>query len=166
LVSITAAGIALAAAVTTAAATNFPARPIPAAGTTPHAGARDRAADAARLAARLNAERVAARLPALAIDDRLCEIARAHALEMATRGYFGHASLDGASPFDRMSRANYRFGYAGENLVIDRDPDDADRALWQSSEHRDNTLQPHYARIGVGAVSTPGGEYFVADFSD
>ena len=126
----------------------------------------ERATDAARLLAQLNAERSTHGLRPLSVDDGLSRVAREHALEMANLGYFGHASANGASPFDRMTEAHCRFGYAGENLALDRDAAGADRALWNSSEHRDNTLQPHYNRVGIAAVETRDGELFVEDFSD
>ena len=114
----------------------------------------------------LNAARVANGLRRLALDPRLCTIARSHAFDMVERGYFGHVSPDGVSPFDRMVRAHYRFGYAGENLALDRSARAAALALWQSSEHRNNILEPHYAKVGIAAVASTDGEIFVEDFSD
>ena len=125
-----------------------------------------RASEASRLMAVANDERAAVGLPPLRVDDRLCAIARAHALDMATRRYFDHVSPEGRSPFDRMTQAHYEFVYAGENIALDGDAERADRQLWNSLEHRKNTLEPHYARFGVGAVQTATGEVFVEDFSD
>ena len=126
----------------------------------------ERATEAARLAAGANAERAARGLSPLLVDDRLCAIARAHAFDMATRRYFNHVNPEGESPFDRMARAHYGFGFAGENIALDDDAAKADRELWRSIEHRKNTLETHYVRIGVAAVQTPDGEVFVEEFSD
>ena len=122
--------------------------------------------DAVRLWQALNMERSAQGIGALALDPALSRLAWLHAAELATRGTASHLSADGATPFDRMRRANVRFGFAGENVAVDSDVLGADRALWNSAPHRHNTLEAHYARIGVAAVATDRGEFFVEDFSD
>ncbi|MBC5800212.1 MAG: hypothetical protein GIX03_07420 [Candidatus Eremiobacteraeota bacterium] len=114
----------------------------------------------------LNRERLVSGRPPLQFDERLSTLARAHALDMATRNYFSHNTPEGLSPFDRMDRAAYAYSYAGENMALDENPVSADRDLWNSPEHRNNILEPHYAKIGVAAVKTNGGELFVEDFSD
>ncbi len=114
----------------------------------------------------VNRERLANGRPPLEFDQRLSALARAHAVDMAARKYFSHQTPEGLSPFDRMDRAAYTYSYAGENMALDENAVSADRALWNSPEHRGNTLEPHYARIGIATVRTTGGELFVEDFSD
>lgn len=114
----------------------------------------------------LNSVRVANGLSALVLDPTLCAIARSHGDDMAHRNYFDHTSPEGVSPFDRLARARYRYGYAGENLALDSDPISAERALFASAEHRNNMLEAHYLRVGIAAVPSPSGEIFVEDFSD
>ena len=126
----------------------------------------ERASDADAMLDALNAERASHGLVRLSLDERLCEIARSHAEDMAQRSYFGHTTPEGLSPFARMARANYRFAYAGENLALDQSVAAASHALWLSIEHRSNILQPHFARVGIAAVSATDGEIFVEDFSD
>lgn len=126
----------------------------------------DRDADALRLWQALNAERVRDGVGRLTLDPQLSRIAGEQAADLASRGVVGHLSRDGLDPFDRMRRANVRFGYAGENVALGEDVAAADRALWASEPHRRNTLEPHYLRIGIAAVPTPRGEFFVEDFSD
>jgi uncharacterized protein YkwD len=126
----------------------------------------ERAADAQVLLLDVNAHRLSLGLAPLRLDPQLCEIAREHALDMAGRSYFGHNSPEGESPFDRMDRAHYGYGYAGENLALDESVNAAAAALWHSPEHRENILEPHYAKLGVAAVLAPQGEIFVEDFSD
>lgn len=123
-------------------------------------------ADAATLLAALNATRSLQGLRPLVLDARLCAIAESHGIDMATRRYFDHMSPEGISPFERMDRAHYRYGYAGENLALDRNAAAAHRALLGSSEHRSNMLEPHYSRVGIAAVGSAIGEIFVEDFSD
>jgi uncharacterized protein YkwD len=127
---------------------------------------RERTSDAEALLQDINAHRIGQGLAPLTLDQRLCAIAREHALDMASRSYFGHNSPEGESPFERMDRAHYGYGYAGENLALDQSVDEAAAALWHSPEHRENILEPHYARLGVAAVVAPEGEIFVEDFSD
>ncbi|GAC1312588.1 MAG: hypothetical protein NVS2B3_16100 [Vulcanimicrobiaceae bacterium] len=114
----------------------------------------------------LNEARAARGLTPLVLDERLCAIARDHGRDMASRAYFDHRSPDGATPFDRLDRARYRYGYAGENLALDRDAAAAHRALFASPAHRANMLESHYARVGIAAVPSRAGELVVEDFSD
>lgn len=126
----------------------------------------ERSADAQVLLQDINVHRRSLGLAPLQLDPRLCAIAREHAIDMATHSYFGHDSPDGESPFDRMDRAHYGYGYAGENLAVDESVDAAAAALWHSPEHRENILEPHYAKLGVAAVVATEGEIVVEDFSD
>jgi uncharacterized protein YkwD len=141
--------------------------PVTAGGPSPAAVAyRERSSDAQAMLDDVNAHRIGRGLAPLTLDPRLCAIARAHALDMASRAYFGHDSPDGESPFERMDRAHYPYGYAGENLALDQSLAAAAAALWRSPEHRENILEPHYLKLGVAAVVAPPGEIFVEDFSD
>lgn len=124
------------------------------------------ATDVEKMLEALNGVRAAKGLRPLALDPQLSAIANSHGVDMATRDYFDHDSPEGVSPFDRMKRANYRYGYAGENIALDSDPTSAHRAFLGSPEHRENMLESHYARVGIAAVPTDKGEYFVVDFSD
>lgn len=127
---------------------------------------RERSTDVQAMLDDVNARRRSKGLAPLQLDPQLCAIARAHAVDMAARSYFDHDSPEGESPFERMDRAHYRYGYAGENLALDRSVDAAANALWHSPEHRENILEPHYAKVGIAAVVSPDGEIFVEDFSD
>lgn len=116
--------------------------------------------------AALNTERASRGLSPLGLDQNLCKIARGYATEMATRRFFGHRSPEGQTPFSRMDQAHYRYGYAGENIALDQDPNSAAEALWHSSAHRENILEPHYMKVGIGAIKSGDSEIFVEDFSD
>jgi uncharacterized protein YkwD len=126
----------------------------------------ERRADAAAMLADINVRRASRGLAPLVQDDRLSELARSHAEDMAQRAYFGHTTPEGLTPFERMDQANYRYTYAGENLALDESESAASVALWRSTEHRQNILQPHFGRVGVAAVAVADGEIFVEDFSD
>ena len=113
-----------------------------------------------------NARRASKGLPTLQLDPSLTELAFEHAADMAVRSYFDHSTPEGVSPFDRMSQAHIPFGYAGENLALDRSTNAAELALWQSPEHRDNILGPHYAKVGIAVVASTAGLIIVEDFTD
>lgn len=122
--------------------------------------------DVETLLQRLNEARKARGLAGLVLDPRLCAIAERHGLDMVSRHYFGHNDLEGRSPFGRMAQAHYPFGYAGENLALDRDVEAAHADLFASPEHRENMLEPHFVHVGIAAVPASDGEIVVEDFTD
>lgn len=122
--------------------------------------------EVATLLARLNEARRSRGLATLVLDARLCAVALRHDLDMARRRYFSHVSPEGTSPFQRMARANLRFDYAAENIALDRDADAIHRDFLASTDHRENMLGRHYARVGIAAVRDTDGELVVEDFSD
>ncbi len=63
------------------------------------------------------AERFGPALPVL-ISDKLYRAARAHARDMAMRGFFEHEGSDGSSPRQRVQRAGYQFHLTGENIAF------------------------------------------------
>ncbi len=123
-------------------------------------------ADVRVMLAALNAERASHGLEPLGLDPSLCKLASNYANDMASRHFFSHRGPDGSTPFARMDRAHIRYGYAGENIALDSDPASAAQALWNSAPHRKNILEPHYAKVGIGAIRSADGEIFVEDFSD
>jgi uncharacterized protein YkwD len=128
---------------------------------------RDGERDVTLLLQALNDERAASGLRPLQLDRQLCAIAYEHAIDMARRNYFSHATPEGVSPFERMAARHYRFGYAGENLALDESARTIARDFWNSLEHRSNMLGPHYARVGIASVDDPPeGVIVVEDFSD
>jgi len=128
--------------------------------------AQDRPGDARALLRDLNAARTTRGLVPLTLDPRLCSLAREHALDMVEHRFFGHASSDGSTPFQRMHRIGYEYRVAGENLALDVDEVAAHQMLWRSNPHRENMLEPKFARVGIAAIATDDGELFVEDFSD
>ncbi|MBC5811260.1 MAG: hypothetical protein GIW95_10495 [Candidatus Eremiobacteraeota bacterium] len=126
----------------------------------------ERQADAAAMLRDLNAARARTGLAPVRMDSDLCAIARSHAVDMVTRRYFGHNTPEGATPFDRMDKFGFKYGWAGENLALDVDQPSAHKLLWRSNDHRENMLEPHFSRVGIVAVATERGEIFVEDFAD
>jgi uncharacterized protein YkwD len=126
----------------------------------------DRDADVSLMLAAVNSRRAAKGLAPLSLEPRLCAIAYQHAADMVTRSYFDHNTPEGISPFGRMDQAHYPYGYAAENIALDQGEPQAELSLWQSPEHRNNTLGAHYLRVGIAAVTSRDGEIIVEDFSD
>ena len=112
----------------------------------------------------INAERVKAGGTALAWDDSLGSIARAHSKDMTNRGYFSHDTPEGLGPGERMNAAGHpwrsrcRDGYAenialegGSNISSDKVADAAISRWMDSLGHRRNLLDRRFDTTGVGA---------------
>jgi uncharacterized protein YkwD len=97
-------------------------------------------------------------------DRALDEVARAHSMDMATRGFFAHETPEGLTPPDRLKRA--RVGgitLAGENVGLTNRPDPNREIVegWLASPmHRHNLLAPVFNHTGVGVARAPDGTLF------
>jgi len=105
----------------------------------------------------VNNERVSRGLRPLQVDPALTAVARGHSTDMFVRGYFGHITPDGVSPFDRLLAAHIDFLVAGENIALAPTLTIAHEGLMNSPGHRANILDTQYGRIGIGIVD--GGKY-------
>jgi uncharacterized protein YkwD len=115
----------------------------------------------------INLERNVHGAPAVAVDVCLSALANERAGDMARRHYFGHITPDGRTPWDFMRADGCAFHYAAENIAQAPNAATAITELWNSPEHRRNTLDAHYAKIGIGAARLDDGtELFVEDFTD
>lgn len=103
----------------------------------------------------------------LALNQYLTIAARAHSLDMATRGFFDHVNPDGQDPTARAQAAGYG-GTAGENIAGGYSTIDAVHLAWlQSVGHRKNILSLHsnfdssfhYDEFGPGFALDAGGAY-------
>jgi uncharacterized protein YkwD len=104
--------------------------------------------------ARINAIRRTHGLNRLRAAPGLVRSARGHALAMATGGYFGHDSSDGASAGERIRR-HYRGTLVGETLLWRSPGVSAYQAvaLWMASPpHRRVLLHPGFRDAGLGVV--------------
>jgi len=106
---------------------------------------------------RVNRERETRGLPALDPSEPLADVARAHSLDMATRGYLSHVDPDGRGPADRVERAGIAYLRVAENIYFSRgepgDPDEATVRSWLASPgHRHVMLDESVTRAGVGVV--------------
>jgi uncharacterized protein YkwD len=119
----------------------------------------------------VNRERSAYDLPPYHLDQMLATVARAHALDMVTRGYWGHVTPEGKTYRDRLVEHGLEPYWAGENWFSGTYPagEIVETALaWFMDDppHRDNILHKHCTRIGIGIVEGPPGTYIlVLDFA-
>jgi uncharacterized protein YkwD len=120
----------------------------------------------AALLEQVNTLRLSRGLPRLRLSPALSAAANGHSTQMATRGFFGHNSANGASFSQRIARyyssRGFRSWTVGENLLWGAPDIGAVRAfrLWLSSPpHRANLLSRSWREIGLSAVhstSAPG----------
>jgi uncharacterized protein YkwD len=117
--------------------------------------------DADDLLALTNRLRATVSAPPLVWHDGLATAARAHAADLAARGYFEHLSPEGFDPSHRFWLLERRtIGSPAENLAFHRgDPVPASRMvqLWRNSPpHWQNLLRPSHTHAGFGVVRTRG----------
>ena len=112
-----------------------------------------------------NVERSQRRLEPLRFNPALGEAATLHAQDMARRGKMSHTGGDRSSPFDRMTRAGYRFTRAGENVAAGQTSVAEVMRDWMHSPgHRRNILGA-FREIGVARVTgADGTSYWCATF--
>ncbi|MGL5864280.1 MAG: CAP domain-containing protein [Dermatophilaceae bacterium] len=106
-----------------------------------------------------NVERARAGCSAVRMDRRLNNAARLHSVDMASRNYFSHDSLDGRSPWDRIGAQGYTAG-SGENIAAGYTTAAAVLQGWMDSPpHRANLLNCSHKAVGIGIGR--GGDYGV-----
>lgn len=122
------------------------------------------------LVARINAFRSARGLSTLVVSDTLTAAAKWMSVDMGSRNYFAHTSLDGRSPTQRMADAGYpAFGtWTGEDLAAGyTTAADVMNGWINSPAHYAVLVNPKYQAIGVGRGYTAGstyGWYWTANF--
>jgi hypothetical protein len=105
-----------------------------------------------RLFELLNRSRTAARLPALAGDEALRDVALAHATDMAEHDFFGHVSPTTGDPDARLRRAGVIVSAYGENIAQADSPENAHESLMNSPGHRAVMLGAQFTHVGIAAV--------------
>ncbi|MEF2276870.1 CAP domain-containing protein [Deinococcus sp. YIM 134068] len=87
----------------------------------------------------------------------LAAAARAHADDMATRGYFEHLSPEGEDMQARAEAAGYtNWRELGENLATGHAGADVMAAWLASESHCRTIMNPKFRELGVGYVNRPG----------
>jgi len=121
----------------------------------------------------VNAERAKAGLRALAPDERLASVARAHSAEMRDKSYFAHESPTTSlhEPMDRYQNAlndmprviaeNIFRSWGSQRQVTINEIKEGHAALMKSPGHRANILYGDVTRIGVGVVANARGDVWI-----
>ncbi len=116
----------------------------------------------------VNAQRTAAGLSALVMDETLRAVARAHSEDMVNRAYFDHVNPDGKDSFQRMDAAGLNYMSAGENIAWNNTATPAETAVagWLASPHHlANIMRAQFNHTGMGAATDGhGAYYFTQDF--
>ncbi|MFT5065321.1 MAG: hypothetical protein ACI9TA_000935 [Reinekea sp.] len=98
-----------------------------------------------------DAQLTAARGRPIAHNAQLAAVARAHAADMARRGYFSHNSPEGSTSGGRASTAGVPACGIGENIAQGQTSSTQVFAGWMASGgHRRNMLNPRMASYGLG----------------
>jgi uncharacterized protein YkwD len=99
----------------------------------------------------------------------LMDVARAHAVDMARRGFFSHYAPEGTGPGDRARHFGIRYTALAENLARVRnsgDPAALAVAGWiESPGHRRNLLDEGavgYRFTGIGVAQGEDGAIYLA----
>lgn len=105
-------------------------------------------------------------LEPLAARDSLNQAARAHALDMAARGYASHQSPEGLTHIDRLRRIDRQalFGTTGANIAVlepGATPTDAFNAIISDRVNAENLRRTHFSHSGVGVARTKDGAMIV-----
>jgi len=115
----------------------------------------------------VNSEREAHRLPPLAFDPLLRELARGHSDKMASAGVLAHDFPGYPALEERAASAGLPFTKIGENVA------DGEtfvvrffhEALLASPRHRENILDPEFTHLGIGFVRRGDARWVTQEFA-
>jgi len=123
-----------------------------------------------RIVTLINQARIASGLRSLALTPELNASAKAHAQDMATRGYMEHTAPDGSTPQSRAIKAGYGAPANSAWLVLEvisaRQTAEA-AANWLLSDrlHRGVLLRGYWREMGAAYVEGgPYGQFWVVEF--
>ncbi|MDP2211185.1 MAG: S-layer homology domain-containing protein [Candidatus Aquicultor sp.] len=117
----------------------------------------------------INDYRASKGLGELVLSERLTQAAAGHSLDMASKDYFSHKSLNGASFSDRIEAAGYTYSTAlGENIAGGQWRAADAFAGWKSSPgHNTIMLSKAYKAVGLARAYDTDAKYqwyWTADF--
>lgn len=109
----------------------------------------------------VNAHRAAEGVPALVLDENLCNAANMRSIEMDYGNYFEHARKDGSSCFSVLGQCGITsFRTCGENIAAgQRSPSEVVESWYNSPGHKANMLNAKFTRMGLGYSDSGNGEY-------
>lgn len=108
----------------------------------------------------VNRERVRQRLPRLAENRTLNQVAVGHCLDMVNRGYYDHISPQGGDVAGRVAASGYLATMTAENIARGQKlPMEVVTGWMASPGHRANILHPNLRAIGAGYAYTAHDDY-------
>ncbi|MDH6456200.1 MULTISPECIES: CAP domain-containing protein [unclassified Streptomyces] len=123
------------------------------------------APEPAAFLALVNSARSRAGSPAVMLDSRLGDAARAHASAMASAGRLGVEGPDGVSVFQRLTAAGYAYITVGEHLVSGpRGPAELVEYCLRTEQPRRTLHDPSFSHVGLAraADGRSGDTYWTA----
>jgi len=143
---------------TTAAPTSTTVAPQPktSSSTTPQSTVDDPSGEMQMLAM-VNQARAQAGVAPLTMRDDIRSIAVHHSFDMAAAGYIYHND----NYFSSSTRSQLHAAVLGENVDMNYSIEAAHQALMNSPHHRDNILDPRFVYVGIGAVETSSGTFYI-----
>ncbi|MBJ7904679.1 CAP domain-containing protein [Streptomyces sp. DSM 110735] len=118
----------------------------------------------AQVLALVNQERAKVGCTPVTANTDLTKLAEAFSGDMAARDFFDHTDPDGATPWDRASKAGIT-GLGGENIARGQTDPAAVMEAWMNSPgHRANILNCDFKTLGVGVHFGEGGPWWTQDF--
>lgn len=110
--------------------------------------------DESELLSIINAERQRNNLPNLEIDEKLQNVAKLKATDIAQNNYFSHISPTYGTPFEMLKAHNVSYKTASENIAGNSNIQSAFDAWISSDSHKKNILSNDYNYTGIGVVDS------------
>ena len=116
----------------------------------------------------VNVERQKAGLPALTLDSKISNVARAKSKDMAVNNYFAHQSPTYGSAGDMLNQFGIKWSAWGENIAYGQNTPEIVVNAWMNSPgHKANILSSNFGKIGVGyVVDSNGRPYWTQVFTN
>ena len=97
----------------------------------------------------------------LALSPKLTQAAYGHSYDMATKNYFSHTSLSGATFVSRIRATGYTYNtYLGENIAAGYAKALSVFNAWKaSSGHNRNMLNRNFKAVGISGVYNANSRY-------
>jgi uncharacterized protein YkwD len=115
----------------------------------------DNQIDVSKIIQLTNADRASNNLGSLEENSNLDLAANLKLDDMIANDYFNHISPQGVSPWYFIKKTSYQYSAAGENLALNfSDPQAVEQAWMNSTEHRQNILNPKFTEIGIAQKET------------
>lgn len=107
-----------------------------------------------------NAYRAQKNLSPVTLNAKLNAASQVHAEDLAKHGNISHTGSDGSSHGERVSRQDYVFSIAAENVATGQKSWERVFKAWQGSPgHNKNLLQPNVTEFGIALVYNPKTSY-------